>query len=110
LGAALAFGGEATSQEAEKYLRKALQLKPQHPQTLYQLGKILWMRSKSPEAVTLLERAAKNQPDYREARYLLASAYQTLGRRAEAQREFAAVKKLSEADVQKSRDLFEEGK
>lgn len=110
LGAALAFGGAATSQEAEKYLRKALQLKPQHPQTLYQLGKILWVRSKSPEAVPLLERAAKLQPDYREAHYLLASVYQSMGRRAEAQREFAVVKKLSEADVQKSRDLFEEGK
>lgn len=110
LGAALAFGGPPTSKEAEQHLRKALQLKPQHPQTLYQLGKILWTRSKSPEAVTLLERAAKNQPDYREVHYLLASVYQTLGRRADAQREFAVVKKLSEAEVQKSRDLFEEGK
>ena len=110
LGAALAFGGASTAQDAEKHLRKALQLKPRHPQTLYQLGKILWMRSKSPEAVGLLERAANNQPDYREAHYLLASVYQSQGRRAEAQREFAVVKRLSEAEVQKSRDLFEEGK
>jgi tetratricopeptide (TPR) repeat protein len=110
LGAALAFGGPETSAAAEKYLRKALQLRPQHPQTLYQLGKILWTRSRSPEAVTFLERAVKTQPDYREAHYLLGTFYRALGRTPEAQREFATVKKLSEAELQKSRDLFEESK
>ena len=52
----------------------------------------------------------QSQPAYREAHYLLATVYQSLGRRADAQREFAVVKKLSESDVQKSRDLFESGK
>jgi tetratricopeptide (TPR) repeat protein len=106
LGAALAFGNSA---EAEAHLRKAVQLRPQHPQSLYQLGKLLWLKSKNPEAVPMLERAVRNQPDYREAHYLLATVYQSLGRRGDAQREFAAVKKLSEAEVQKTRDLFESG-
>jgi protein O-mannosyl-transferase len=106
LGAALAFGN---SPEAEVHLRKAVQLRPQHPQSLYQLAKLLWLKSKNPEAVPMLERAVKNQPEYREAHYLLATVYQSLGRRADAQREFAVVKKLSEAEVQKTRDLFESG-
>jgi superkiller protein 3 len=107
MGAALAFTNPG---DAEPFLRKAVKLRPQHPQSCYQLAKLLWTRSKSPDAVPLLEQAVKSQPAYREAHYLLATVYQSLGRRADAQREFAAVKKLSEAEVQKSRDLFESGK
>jgi tetratricopeptide (TPR) repeat protein len=107
MGAALAF---TSAEEAEPYLRKAVKLRPKHPQSLYQLGKLLWLRAKSPETVAMLEQAVKSQPDYREAHYLLATVYQSLGRRVDAQREFAVVKKLSEAEVQKSRDLFESGK
>lgn len=107
MGAALAFSSPG---EAEPFLRKAVTLRPQHPQSCYQLAKLLWLKSKSPDAVALLEQAVKSQPQYREAHYLLATVYQSLGRRAEAQREFAAVKRLSEAEVQKSRDLFESGK
>lgn len=107
MGAALAFTSPA---EAESYLRKAVKLRPRHPQTCYQLAKLLWAKSKSPDSAALLEQAVQSQPAYREAHYLLATVYQSLGRRADAQREFAVVKKLSESDVQKSRDLFESGK
>lgn len=106
LGAALALSAEHR-EEAEKYLRVALALKPTHAGTLFHLGKLVWQKSKSPEAQGLLERAVKADGESREARYLLATVYQSLGRRVEAAREFAAVKKLSEKELKRSRDLFE---
>jgi tetratricopeptide (TPR) repeat protein len=106
LGAALALSRQDQA-EAERLLRAALRLRPDHSGTLYHLGKLLWQRSRSPEAVAMLERAVKSNGELREARYLLATAYQTLGRKAEAAREFAEVKRLSEQELKRTRDLFE---
>ncbi|MSV28330.1 MAG: tetratricopeptide repeat protein [Bryobacterales bacterium] len=104
LGAALALAGRP---DAEPLLRKAVALKPHSAQALYQLAKLVWQRSKSEEAVSLLERSVASQAKYREARYLLASVYQALGRKADAAREFAAVRAISERELQRTRDIFE---
>jgi tetratricopeptide (TPR) repeat protein len=105
LGAALALFG---SPEAEPLLRKAVGVKPRSAQALYQLAKLVWQRSKSEEAVSLLERSVASQPKYREARYLLASVYQALGRKSDAAREFSAVRAISERELQRTRDIFEQ--
>jgi tetratricopeptide (TPR) repeat protein len=106
LGAALALSAAAREQ-AEPYLRAALKIKPRHPGASYHLGKLLWTQSKSREAVGLIESAVSGDPESREARYLLATIYQSLGRKADAAREFAEVRRLSEKEVKRGRDLFE---
>lgn len=109
LGAALALstsGGD----EAVALLRKAVRLRPRSAAALYQLAKLLWQRSKSQEAASLLERSVQADNKYREAHYLLGTVYQSLGRKQEAAREFALVKKMSQEEVNRTRDIFELGR
>jgi tetratricopeptide (TPR) repeat protein len=107
LGAALAMANR-DKVEAERLLREALRRKPKHARANYQLAKLVWQKNKNPEAVVWLERAIGADGEYREAHYLLATVYQALGRRAEAAREFAAVKRLSAKELATQQDLFSE--
>jgi tetratricopeptide (TPR) repeat protein len=105
LGAALAMtGGDKI--EAERLLRASLARKPKHARANYQLAKLVWQKNRSVEAVTCLEKSIASDPDYREAHYLLANVYQSLGRTADAAREFAAVKRISAKELSRQQDLF----
>lgn len=111
LGAALAASEQTLEtskriEEASRLLRKAVVLKPSSALALYQLGKLIWRQSKGPEAVSLLERSTRADPTYREAHYLLASIYQSLGRKEDAAREFAAVRQIQRSELRRSEDLF----
>jgi len=106
LGAALAVSS-AHPEEASRLLRKAVALKPGSAMALYQLAKLLWRESQGQEAISLLERSIRADPNYRESHYLLGSIYQGLGRKEEAAREFAAVKRISQEAMRRSQDLFE---
>ncbi len=107
LGAALAVSLPADPEEPSRLLRKAVALQPGSAMALYQLAKLLWRQSKGQEAISLLERSIRADPNYRESHYLLGSIYQGLGRKEEAAREFAAVKRLSQEAMRRSQDLFE---
>ncbi|MFN0105123.1 MAG: tetratricopeptide repeat protein [Bryobacteraceae bacterium] len=107
LGAAVALTGGDTN-ESENLLRKALTQKPNHARANYQLAKLVWQRRKAPEAIPCLERAVKNDPDLREAYYLLGRVYQESGRKADAQRVFARVKELAGKARSQQLDLFSE--
>ena len=107
LGSALAQSG-GDKMEAERLLRASLKPKPRHAKANYQLGKLLWQAKRNGEALTCLEAAVKADPDYREAHFLLGGIYRTLGRKALADREFAAVKRLSAKQLSAQQDLFSE--
>lgn len=107
LGAAVAMSG-GDKIEAERLLRASLAKKPKHARANYQLAKLVWQNKKSVEAVRCLEKSIAADPEYREAHYLLASVYQGMGRKAEAAREFAAVKRISAKDLATQQDLFSE--
>jgi tetratricopeptide (TPR) repeat protein len=107
LGAAVALTG-GDPKESEQLLRKALILKPNHPRANFQLAKLVWQQRKSPEAIPCLERAVKNDPDLREAYYLLGRIYQESGRTADAKRVFARVKELADKARLRQLDLFSE--
>ena len=110
LGGALAIAAQPTAaqlKEAELLLRRALGLRPGNPTAQYLYAKFRWQQAKDPAAAALLEKAVQADPEYREAHYLLANVYQSLGRRADAQREFAVVKKLAAAENKRAQDLFE---
>ena len=107
LGAALAMT-DGDKIEAERLLRASLLKKPKHARANYQLAKLVWQNQRSVEAVSCLEKSIAADPDYREAHYLLASVYQGLGRKVEAAREFAAVKRISAKELATQQDLFSE--
>jgi tetratricopeptide (TPR) repeat protein len=105
LGAALALNPEMRT-EAEALLRKATTLRPRHGRANYQLGKLLWQKSKSPEGIKFVQRATEVDPNLREAFFLQGTMLQSLGRRAEAAKAFARVKELSKKELDRQRDLF----
>lgn len=107
LGTAIALTGGDTA-EAERLMRKALTLQPNHARTNYQLAKLIWQQRKAAEAIPCLERAVKFDPELREAYYLLGRIYQASGRKADAQRVFARVKELTDKARSQQLDLFSE--
>lgn len=102
----LAFVLEAdgNAEAAEPHVRDALKLNPQNPEANALLGKILVKQNKSAEALQPLETAVQQDATDPEKRYLLARAYQQLGRREDAAREFAAVQKLKAEKLTKDRE------
>jgi tetratricopeptide (TPR) repeat protein len=107
LGSALSMNN-ATRVEGEAHLRKAVRLRPGNARANYALGKLIWQRSKDPEALKFLERATQADPLFREAFFLHATALQSLGRKDEAARSFARVKELSQRELARQQDLFSE--
>jgi len=65
--------------EAEKDLRALLQRSPDEPHALLGLGKVLLARGRLPEALALLERAARSPQTQRASSALLATIQQRLG-------------------------------
>lgn len=107
LGSAVALTG-GDPKESEQLLRKALAQRPNHPRTNYQLAKLVWQQRKAPEAIPCLERAVKNEPDLREAHYLLSRVYQESGRKADAQLALERFKALADKARSRQLDLFSE--
>jgi tetratricopeptide (TPR) repeat protein len=104
LGAALAEKGDPA--EARSLLEKADRMRPNYAPTLYHLGKLGW-KEKRAGAQALLERSVAGDPDNRAAHYLLGQIYRARGRVAEAERETAEVRRLSEAGVREDVDILQ---
>jgi tetratricopeptide (TPR) repeat protein len=79
---------------AEKYLVRALQLKPDFAAAHYELGVLYEEEMRDHEAIHQYELATKCAPDLLKAHYHLARMYQKAGQQALAQKEFQAVKAL----------------
>ena len=104
LGAALAEKGDPA--EARPLLEKADRMRPNYAPTLYHLGKLAW-KEKRAGAQALLERSVAGDQDNRAAHYLLGQIYRARGRVAEAERETAEVRRLSEAGVREDVDILQ---
>jgi Tfp pilus assembly protein PilF len=82
LGIAHALSGRA--REAEEFLRRAKELKPQSAQILTDLAALLTQTKRDREALPLLETARKRDPDLRLAQFYSGIALSNLARAAEA--------------------------
>ena len=91
---AYAHEGDGGLDAALERIRQALKLAPQSAEANALAGKILTKQDRPGEALAYLEKAVKSDPADPNKRYLLARAYQSLGRREEADREFAEVHRL----------------
>jgi tetratricopeptide (TPR) repeat protein len=81
--------------EAEKYLRKAVSLNPNHFNSQHDLGRILVKQQKFAEALPILQRAASLMPNVADVHYQLFLTYTRLRRKAEADKEFELFKQFS---------------
>ena len=101
----LAFAEEADGKltAARSHVDMSLKLDPQSAEANALLGKILVKESKDAEALPRLELAVKKDPSDPVKRYLLARVYQQLGRREDAQREFAEVQRLKQKQLEDDR-------
>ncbi|MFZ4984296.1 MAG: tetratricopeptide repeat protein [Blastocatellia bacterium] len=92
--------------QARRRVEESLRLDPKSPEATGLLGKILLREGKAAEAVKLLESAVrapgKTSTDH-DLHYNLARAYQQLGRREDATRQFAEVQRLKAAQLRKDR-------
>lgn len=75
-------------------------LEPQNPVRYYQLGVLLGIKKDLQGAVAAFERAVALDGNYSNARYLLALAYDELGRSAEARGELQAVLNLNPGNAE----------
>jgi tetratricopeptide (TPR) repeat protein len=94
LGAILADRNEFT--EAEKSLRKAVSLNPNHFNSHHDLGRILVKQQKPAEALPILQKAASLMPKNADVHYQLFLTYSRLKRKAEADKELEIFKQLSQ--------------
>ena len=100
VGALLA--GERNFDEAREWLTRALVLRPNHGATRFELGRLAYRLNK----YELLE-ATKQQPELKEASYLLANTYRLLGRAEEARKEFLRYNQLQKSGLSQDRDLMQ---
>jgi predicted Zn-dependent protease len=76
-------------EDAKKELRKALQLKPGMYLANVMMGQIFIVQKQPAMAVPFLKGAAKASPESAEVHGLLASVYEQLGQKIDAERERA---------------------
>lgn len=89
--------------DGRRYLEKSLTLRSNYADPHYQLARIDSREKKHIAALAHLQIAAKILPDQEAIRLLLAQTYRALGRPADADREFAIVRKLKQSRVDKSK-------
>ena len=78
---------QSHSDEAVTLLHTVLARNPDHPQANYELGRVLLGDGQKEEAIGYLEAAARLNPQLDAVHYQLQSAYRSLGRKADADRE-----------------------
>lgn len=88
-------------------LQRAITLRANYPDPHYHLGRIAIERRDYRTALAELELARKLLPDQEAIRLALGRVYQALGRAAEAKVEFAEVRRLKAAVVERDRQRVE---
>ena len=88
---------------ARKNLEVAIKLSPQSTEANALLSKILSKQGSGSDAVSALEKAVATDPTDPVKRYQLARLYRQLGRKADADREFAEVQRLKDEQLKNDR-------
>jgi protein O-GlcNAc transferase len=95
------------SEEGVKLLRRATGLRANYPDPHYQLGRIALEHQDYKTALAELEEARRMLPNQEAIRLALGRTYQALGRDAEAKAEFAEVRRLKAAVIERDRQRVE---
>jgi predicted Zn-dependent protease len=97
---------EGKLDDARSRLDRARRLDSQSPDVAYLLGKVMLKQGKAAEASELLKYAVDKDPLDTQKRYQLARAYQQLGRREDAAKEFAEVQRIQSEQLEKDKALI----
>jgi tetratricopeptide (TPR) repeat protein len=92
------------NEEAAKFFREALKRNPRMPSALFGAAKIYLQQQHYREALTAINSAVRLAPDNQEVHFLRGQILARLGRREEAQSEFATSKKILNAGLTKRRE------
>lgn len=95
------------SAEGVKLLHRAITLRANYPDPHYQLGRIALEKKDYATARSELELARRLLPDQEAIRLALGRTYQALGREADAKAEFAEVRRLKAAVIERDRQRVE---
>ena len=93
--------------EGVKMLRRAITLRANYPDPHYHIGRIALERHDHKTAVLELEEARRMLPNQEAIRLSLGQTYRALGREAEAKAEFAEVRRLKAAIIERDRQRVE---
>lgn len=96
-------GRSGREAEARKLLERALALRANYADPHYQLAQLDFKAQRYAGALKHLQAAANILPEQDSIRLLLARTYQALGRKADAEREFAEVRRLKQQRVERDR-------
>ena len=94
--------------DSEKAFKEALRLDPRRPGAWFGLGKIYSEQRNYPEALTALDEALKYSPNSEKVHFVRAQVLQRMGRKDEANAEFALSKKLLDQKLSKDREDLQE--
>jgi tetratricopeptide (TPR) repeat protein len=98
LGVLLARNGRES--QALPLLKRALTLRANYPDPHYHLGRLAFERGDLKTALSELELARKMLPNQESIRFYLGRTYQSLGRAADARREFDEVRRLKSETIE----------
>jgi tetratricopeptide (TPR) repeat protein len=104
----LLYASQQKTGEAEKAFREALRRDPNRSGAWFGLAKIYQSQEKYPEALKAVTESIRIVPGSNKTHYLRGQVLQKLGRRDEAQAEFATAKKLMDASLTKNREEMDE--
>ena len=88
-------------------MRRAITLRANYPDPHYHLGRIAYDKKDYRAALAELELARRLLPDQEAIRLLLGRTYQALGRDVDAKTEFAEVRRLKAAVIERDRQRLE---
>jgi tetratricopeptide (TPR) repeat protein len=94
-------------EQGRQMLRRAIDLRANYADPHYQLGRAAFREKRYPEALAELQAAAKILPDHEAIRFLLGRTYQALGRQDAANAEFAEVRRLKRATIERAQKRVE---
>jgi len=90
--------------EAARFFHEALKRNPQMPSSLFGQAKIYMQEEKYREALSALDAALRLAPESQSVHFLRGQVLARMGRRDDAQAEFATAKKMVNADLSKRRE------
>jgi superkiller protein 3 len=90
--------------EAERFFHEALKRNPKMASSLFGLAKIFMEQEKYREALAAIDSALRLAPDNQSVHFVRGQVLGRLGRREEAQAEFATAQKKVNADLSKRRE------
>ena len=93
-------------EEAARFFHEALKRNAKMPASLFGLAKVYMQQEKYKDALLVIDSAVRLTPNQQGAHYVRGQVLARLGRREEAQAEFATAKKIISADLGKRREAL----